>query len=118
MLSWVDAPNIKVHVMRYEDMKQRPLEVFTEATRFARLSHSHEQIKRALALSSFDELQRQEKQFGFREKDPDAESFFREGQVGVWRRKLTSEQADRIIRDHGDVMERFDYLTEKGKIIF
>ncbi len=34
VLSWVDAPHLKVEVIRYEDMLQSPLETFTRAVRF------------------------------------------------------------------------------------
>lgn len=119
VLSWLDAPpSIPVHLMRYEDMKVKPLQTFTLAAAFAGLRHEPARIQDAIKRSSFDELQRQEQQHGFREKAPACKLFFRQGEIGSWRRALTPEQAARIIRDHGDVMQRVGYLSELGKPIF
>jgi hypothetical protein len=116
--SWINAPNLRLHVMRYEDMKQNPLETFAAALRFCGLSDETERVEKALACSSFDELQKQEKEQGFREKPPKVASFFRKGEVGAWREQLTERQIERIIADHGEVMRRFGYLDPDGKIIF
>jgi hypothetical protein len=35
--SWVDEPDLRVHVMRYEEMKRNPFETFRAAVRFAGL---------------------------------------------------------------------------------
>ena len=108
--SWVDAPGLSVHVVRYEDMLRSPLDTFTQAVQFAQLPHSATQIEQALSLSTFAELQRQEQAQGFYEKMPRAQSFFRAGQMGHWRQMLTSSQITQVIADHGAVMERFGYL--------
>lgn len=117
VLSWVEAP-IPVKVLRYEDMKQQPLETFTEAARFARLPDDPARVRKAVEFSDFKELQRQEQDHGFRERPPKAESFFREDGWGAWRRELTPEQAARLIREHQKVMQRFGYLTEDGEPVF
>lgn len=117
VLSWVDAPGLSVLVVRYEDMKQRPLETFSAAARFAELPHGAEQIQRALEFSAFEEMQRQELAQGFVEKQPEAKSFFRMGQAGGWRGVLTPSQVERIVRDQGDVMRRFGYLNANGEVV-
>jgi hypothetical protein len=105
-------------VMRYEDMKRLPGETFTAAAAFLGLPHGRERVVDALEKSSFDELQRQEREQGFRERPPSAESFFREGRVGAWRETLQADQVARIVRDHRDVMRRFGYLTEGDEPVF
>ncbi|MCI5150844.1 MAG: hypothetical protein D3916_15925, partial [Candidatus Electrothrix sp. MAN1_4] len=35
--------------------------------------------------------------------------------AGDWRERLTGEQIDRIIKDHGEVMRRFGYLDATGR---
>ncbi len=115
--SWMEAP-IPVKVLRYEDMKQQPLETFTEAARFAGLPDDPARVHKALAFSEFEELQRQEQEVGFKERSPEAERFFREGGWGVWRRKMTPEQASALIREHREVMRQFGYLTPEGEPVF
>jgi len=116
-LSWVDGARFPVCLLRYEDMKLRPVETFTRAVRFAGLPHTDEQIRKALEFSSFDIVQKQEEQRGFREKSPASNRFFRKGMIGSWREELTAEQARRIVHDHGEVMRRFGYLDENGEIV-
>lgn len=108
--SWLNAPEVRVHLMRYEDMLAHPLETFSGAVTFAGLSHNRERIEKALRFSEFEILQNQEKEKGFREKAPGSDLFFRNGRAGQWRDRLTPAQAGRIISDHGDTMRRFGYL--------
>ncbi len=117
VLSWTRA-KIPICVLRYEDMKQNPVETFKMAVRFLKLTQEENRIKSALTLSTFEELQRQEKKMGFREKSPETEMFFRRGEVGAWRDELTGGQARRIIMDHGKVMRSFGYLNQQNHVVF
>lgn len=116
--SWSSAKGLPVHVIRYEDMKETPLETFRKAVEFIGLTYSDDQIEEALRLSSFDKLKEQEKQIGFKEKPSKAPSFFREGKVGDWKNHFTDEQSARIIAAHGDTMRKFGYLDESGKPVY
>jgi len=52
--------------MRYEDMRQQPLETFTQAARFAGLPDDPARVRKAVEFSNFKkELQRQEQDHGF-----------------------------------------------------
>ncbi len=115
--SWLEA-DTRVHVMRYEDMKARPLETFTAAVRFAGLDHSEALIQGALDNSRFEKLQRMEQENGFCERPPGCKKFFRKGLAGSWREELTAKQARKIIADHSEMMRRFGYLTADGEPIF
>jgi hypothetical protein len=116
--SWVDAPGVRVHVLRYEDMKARPEDVFGEAVRFVRLPDDPARVEKAVEFSRFDELQRQERAAGFQEKLQQARSFFRKGEVGSWRGELTPEQVAKIVSDHAEVMRRFGYLDARGEPVY
>lgn len=118
VVSWVEAPGFPVCVLRYEDMKQNPVETFEKAVRFSGLEFERKQILRALDLSRFDELQRQENVNGFREKGPHCKAFFRKGEIGSWREELSEKQVDRVINDHRMVMRRFGYLGRDGEILY
>lgn len=108
--SWVDAPGLAVHVVRYEDLKAQPLETFTQAINFLGLAVEEEQIRRAVEFSDFKVLKKQEEEKGFREKPPGMPAFFREGKTESWKERLTEEQVEKIINQHRRIMERFHYL--------
>ena len=114
--SWVDEPDLNVHVVRYEDMANRPLTTFSGIVRFARLTVDAERIRVALERSQFDRLQAQEAAHGFAVKQPTAESFFRKGRVGSWRGSLTERQVQELVRNHDEVMCRYGYLNGAERI--
>jgi hypothetical protein len=107
--SWTASSHPALHVMRYEDMTARPLETFGAAAAFLGLRPSRERLQRAIAASSFDELQKQEAERGFDERSDKAERFFRKGQVDQWRDVLTPAQVDRIVEANEEQMRRFGY---------
>ena len=127
VLSWVDAAEVPLYVMRYEDMTLKPEQTFGGALRFiykqggayyADAQPEPERLRRALYYSAFDQLQSQEAAHGFNEKMPLSASFFRKGKSGSWREVLTSAQVTRIIADHGDVMRRFGYVDTADEPIY
>jgi hypothetical protein len=107
--SWTATPHPALHVMRYEDMTDHPLETFGAAAAFLGLRPSRERLTRALQNSSFEELRKQEDKDGFQERSDKSEKFFRKGEVGQWRALLTSAQVDRIVEANKEQMERFGY---------
>ena len=118
VISWTNAPEQDVHVVRYEDMKQSPIETFTAAIRIAGLDFDLKAVEAAIKKSSFGEMQKQEKEKGFKERPIGAPSFFRKGETGSWRDQLTTDQVKQIIDNHSCVMQKFGYLTEEGEIVY
>ena len=114
--SWTEQTSFPVCVLRFEDMKLKPMKTFEKAVKFSGLKYSRKDIMQAVDLSSFEELQRQEKESGFKEKGPHSEMFFRKGEIGSWQEELTEKQVERVINDHRDVMRQFGYLGEGDKI--
>ena len=108
--SWASVQDMNVLVLRYEDMKQNSLFTFTKAIEFLGLDRSQNAIKQALDNASIDNLQRQEAQYGFNEKPARVGHFFRKGIVGDWQQTLTPIQINRIINDHGEMMQQYGYL--------
>ncbi|MEY3758996.1 MAG: hypothetical protein RIR39_487 [Pseudomonadota bacterium] len=117
VLSWVDAPELNVHVIRYEDMLATPMETFTEASHFLQMPTDPVRIEKAIRFSDFKVLADQEAEKGFKERPQNTEKFFRQGKSGDWRDKLSPNQIDKIIQDHHAVMRRFGYLDDNGKPI-
>jgi len=109
--SWTRLPHRALYIMRYEDMLADPAKAFGGLARHLRLDPTPAQLEQAIERSSFEKLQEQEKQKGFRERPKDADqNFFREGRAGQWKEALTQAQIDRIVADHGEQMARFGYL--------
>ena len=114
VVSWVDNPALRTHVMRYEDMKATPEVVFAQAAAFLELDTDPQAIARALRHSDFSTLQSQESQEPFRERNPRSPRFFRKGVAGDWQQTLDPAQIDRILDSHAATMRRFGYCDEAG----
>lgn len=107
--SWLDQRDIPVHLLRYEDLQADAEATFAGALAFAGRDATTADIKRAVAFSGFTQLQQQERDKGFREAPQPGATFFRRGAAGGWRDELGLEQAARIERDHGAMMQRLGY---------
>lgn len=110
--SWIDQDELPILSLRYEDILSDTEACFAEIIRFTRLDFAQDRLKKAIAFSRFDQLQEQEKQKGFSERQPTAQSFFRKGQEGDWQNALSPEQVSRIIDRHGPLMERLGYASD------
>ena len=118
VISWTNTHEQNLKVIRYEDMKQSTVETFSEAIKFAGLDFDLKAVEAAIMKSSFGEMQKQEKEKGFKERPLGASSFFRKGEVGSWREQLTPQQAKQIIDGHRGMMQKFGYLTKDGEIVY
>ena len=107
--SWLDRSGLPVHLVRYEDMKERPAETFGGIVHYLGLGTETSRIRQAISSCSFSELQRQEVENGFQES-PEGVKFFWRGEVGTGTRLLSEAQTDRILADHARVMARLGYL--------
>jgi aryl sulfotransferase len=103
---WLEECDVPVHVVRYEDLPG----AFGGVLQFLGEAPDAERMERAIRHSRLEELQRQEAAHGFKERQSEA-AFFRQGEVGAWRRTLRPDQVRRIEAAHGAMMQRFGYLT-------
>ncbi len=111
--SWTQHErNPQLLVLRYEDMLHQPEQAFGRVTQFLGLPVTPERLARAIRHSSFKVLKAQEEQKGFLEASKKAVAFFHEGRAEQWRGKLTPEQVRRIISDHREQMQRFNYIPK------
>ncbi len=116
VLSWVDDQELAALVLRYEDMKRDPHQEFAKAIRHLGMEVEEERLDRAIRFSSFDELSRQEESSGFIERSKNAERFFRGGRVGDGLACFTDAEIQRVIDDHREVLTRFEYLDDSGRL--
>ena len=108
--SWLSLTSRPVYLMRYEDMLANPEQSFAALVRFLRLTPTEEQLKRAVAKSSFAELRDQEAARGFIERPDSSQQFFRAGRAGQWHGVLSGGQIEEISRTHAPMMQRCGYL--------
>ncbi len=115
--TWTEAPELKLHVMRYEDMLAKPGKSFAGLVKFLDLPKDPPRLSKAIKFSSFRELKKQEDTGGFVESRPDRKTkFFRDGKARAWQDVLTEEQVDRLVECHRELMIKFGYLTPRGKL--
>ena len=112
---WTGVPGFEPLVLRYEDLRAKPFKEFSRIVKFLKIPASPERIKKAIRFSNFEEVSRQEKQGGFRERVRADQTFFREGKVGGWRRSLSDDQVAQLIKVHGDVLRELKYIDKNGK---
>ena len=111
--SWTERPNPALHIMRYEDMKTRPMETFGGLAQFLHLPPDRERLRRTIERSSFESLRKMEEAKGFNERSSASKRFFRQGKAGGWRQTLTSAQVEAIVAVHEKQMRRFGYWPDK-----
>jgi hypothetical protein len=109
--SWTSGADDSLLTVRYEDMLSNPVEVFGKVVAHLRKTATPEQIVEAARLSAFDEMRRQEDEFGYNDKPVMTEHFFLEGKAGRWRDKLTPAQVEAIVAANGRTMTHFGYLN-------
>jgi len=111
--SWTGAPDPRVTVVRYEDMKQDPVSQFKRMVDGLGMRKTRAEVAQAVEKTDFAKLQKQEQAKGFQETAHEGQQFFRKGQAGSWREELSDDQIKQIIRDHAFQMNRFGYLPEE-----
>lgn len=115
--SWNEVPGFEPLLVRYEDLRAKPLKTFGKVTRYLGLNTAPERIKRAIRFSSISELQKQESRTGFKERVRENQKFFHSGDVGGWRRHLEARHVARLIEANGEVLTKLGYL-KSGKPVF
>lgn len=105
--SWVDAPGLTRHVMRYEDMIANTERAFRGLLGFLGAQVQDGKLRRAIRATSFKALKKQEEEKGFIERPPAMERFFARGRAGAWREDLTPAQIGRIRKSFLPALERW-----------
>ena len=105
--SWMSAPGLPRHLVRYEDMQANAEKTVGELLGFLRVPVSHGKLRRAIRAASFSSMRKQEDQKGFVERPDKMERFFRKGQTGGWRDELTPAQVGRIREAFLPALEKY-----------
>lgn len=105
--SWTRNSGLNVHVLRYEDLHDHPLETIERALAFLNLDFERTAIEQAIANSSLESLKQQEKEAGFSEKPLKAESFFRKGVKSDWLNHLDKDLASSFLDSNKEIFSLF-----------
>lgn len=107
--SWVDQTEVPTLVVRYEDLLSDPLVWFGKVLDHVGLDRDEAKLERAVRATGFENLKLSEELMGFAERPKKTERFFRSGQAGEGRQKLSAAQQQRIIDECGSLMQRLGY---------
>jgi len=107
--SWLNHRSIEVMGVRYEDLTERPVDVFAGILRFLEESPNTKRVEKAVELTNLENLRQQEEKHGFAEAS-EQNKFFGQG-GSTWRAILSHAQINRITSDHGDLMNALGYQT-------
>jgi hypothetical protein len=107
--SWLDNTSYEITHARYEDLCAEPVVYFRRFARAAGLDATDIDIAATVQSTSFEKLRDEEERAGFKERPHSSPKFFREGRLGTWKGVLDEPLCERLVRDHGPVMERLGY---------
>jgi len=94
--SWTEAPGLPRHVVRYEDLLDKPAKVMRGLLDFLSVKPDSAKLARSIKATTFEAMKKQEEAHGFRERPEGMQAFFAKGQSGVWREDLTPAQVGRL----------------------
>ena len=105
-------------LVKYEDLIKNPEETFTKIAFFIgnliKLNFTNDQIKTAIELSSFEKLEKMEKDYGFTEstinKEGGKNKFFYLGPKNDWQKILDKNISDKIIKKFEPEMQELGYI--------
>ena len=114
--SWRSQTEIPIHFVRYEDMKQNPLETFGQVIKFLELDYDTARLERAIEQSDFRVLQDMEMKDGFGERLQNCLSFFWKGEIGNYRNFLSGNDIQRIVDYNYNIMKIFGYIDQNDQL--
>ena len=117
-LSWKNYKGRKIHLMKYENLVENPKNEFTKIANFIgnllKLKFTEDQIDAAINLSSFEKLEKMEKDSGFTESTVSKEGirnkFFFLGPKNDWTKILEPKISDEINKKFEKEMKELKYL--------
>lgn len=113
--SWIEQKHIPVHIIRYEDMLEKPFETFKSAMTAMNIEANDDEIKAAINATTFEKLSSQEKEADFKEKPRPSGSFFFKGSSGRWKTELSSKQVEAVCAVNSIYMKKFGYWPDSNE---
>ena len=94
--TWTQAPGLPRHVVRYEDLLDKPAKTMRGLLEFLSVKPDSAKLAKSIKATTFEAMKKQEEAHGFREKPEGMQAFFAKGQSGVWRDDLNPAQVARL----------------------
>jgi hypothetical protein len=108
--SWLDAPGMDVHLVKYEDLHADAEKAFAGILAANGYAVDQARLQRAVRSCRFPALQAQELVERFKERSKKGDApFFREGKVGSHKAELPAGCADRLWEYNAPAMVRLGY---------
>tara|TARA_B100001057_G_scaffold471093_1_gene533081 strand:+ start:480 stop:1268 length:789 start_codon:yes stop_codon:yes gene_type:complete len=111
--SWKSYKSSRILIIKYEDMVSNKYDSFHKIIKYLseidKTEINEEKLIKALKQTEFEELQKMERQHGFREKLK-GDLFFRKGKTGEWKNELPEDLARKIEKIFHNEMIELGYL--------
>ncbi len=115
--SWTSPKPFPLLVVKYENLHNNPFHEFLKILTFLKIEYTEEKIRKAIENSSFEVLQKMEKENGFKEKPSKCSTFFNVGKKGYYKEKLKDSEIKKLVNSHSEVLINFGYLNQSGEIL-
>lgn len=120
--SWTSNATFPLHVVRYEDMKSKPVTEASRLNKMFNLGVGENEIVDAIAATRFDKLKQLEAGGGFKEASEKAAAigggFFNRGEVGYFNEILSVDMIKKVHDRFAEAMDSYGYaLGDDNKII-
>lgn len=106
--SWTMECPLTVKVVRYEDLWRAS--IVRDMLEFLGFTLTLDEARLAMGFASFELMQKQEQEEGFREA-PDGVQFFKSGDEGSWEGRLEADVRKALEKEFGETMELFEYAV-------
>ncbi|WOI44154.1 sulfotransferase domain-containing protein [Acidovorax sp. BLS4] len=114
--SWLDDAPGPLLLLHYEALLTEPLREAARLAEFLGLPADSGCVARAVSACNFQTLRSMEEEHGFIERRAVQQRFFRQGRAGAWRGTLQPDQAERLAEQHGTIMQRLGYASDRAPI--
>lgn len=121
--SWMkNSTSFPLHVVRYEDMKSKPITEAMRLNEMFNLQAGENEIVDAISATRFDKLKQLEAGGGFKEASEKAAEagggFFNRGEVGYFNDILTDDMIKKVNERFGEAMGSYGYaLSDDNELI-
>ena len=111
--SWRYYKGRNIHLVKYEDMIKEPVNTFYKILKyinlFKTLDLDEKKIKKAIEITSFENLSKMENEKGFKELGSGS-NFFRKGKMGDWQESLEPKLVKEIENSFRKEMKELGYI--------